>query len=330
MLIVASAAHVAYATINNMAKETTPEISVLRELEPVVEVELNRHLRQAKPWNPHDFVPWSDGENFAYLGGRDWEPGQSRLSEVGQTAMRLNLLTEDNLPSYHREITTIFGSDGPWGQWAGRWTAEEARHGTAMRDFLVVTRAIDPVKLEQDRMVHMTAGYNSGNKSPLEGVAYVTFQELATQISHRNTGRVSKRDGDVLADDLLNRIAQDEALHMAFYRNVGQAALEIDPNTMIQAIHKEVSGFAMPGAETIPDFLSDAMIMADAGIYDPDLHVNRVLRPIIKQWDIEHREDFTGEGARARDNLFKTLEKYERFAARFVAKREERKAATNV
>lgn len=312
-----------------MAKETTPAVGVLTELEPVVEKELNRHLAQTRPWHPHDYVPWSDGRNFAYLGGQDWEPEQSRLSMVAQTAMRLNLLTEDNLPSYHREITELFGTDGPWGQWAGRWTAEENRHSIAMRDFLIVTRAIDPVQLEQDRMVHMTAGYNSGNKSPLEGVAYVTFQELATQISHRNTGRISKRDGDVLADNLLNRIAQDEAMHMAFYRNVGQAALEIDPNLMMQAIDKEVSGFAMPGAETIPGFHQDAVAMAEAGIYDPVLHVDRVLRPIIKHWGIESRQDFTGEGARARDNLFKMLGKYERFAKRFAEKREERRAMAN-
>ena len=43
--------------------------------------------------------------------------------------MIVNLLTEDNLPSYHREIATFFGRDGAWGAWVGRWTAERA--GTA-------------------------------------------------------------------------------------------------------------------------------------------------------------------------------------------------------
>ena len=55
--------------------------------------------------------------------------------------MFVNLLTEDNLPVYHREIATRFGRDGAWGTWVGRWTAEENRHGVALRDYLVVTRA---------------------------------------------------------------------------------------------------------------------------------------------------------------------------------------------
>ena len=82
--------------------------------------------------------------------------------------MVVNLLTEDNLPSYHREIATRFGRDGAWGQWVGRWTAEEGRHGIALRDYLVVTRGVDPVELEALRMEHMTAGYDSGDKTMLQ------------------------------------------------------------------------------------------------------------------------------------------------------------------
>ena len=122
-------------------------------------------------------------------GGEDWSPEQSRLDDTAKAAMFVNLLTEDNLPSYHREIATRFGRDGAWGTWVGRWTAEENRHGVALRDYLVVTRGVDPVELERARMAYMTLGYDSGDKTPLEAVAYVSFQELATRVSHRNTGR---------------------------------------------------------------------------------------------------------------------------------------------
>ena len=145
----------------------------------------------AQEWHPHDYIPWSEGRDFAFLGGEDWAPEQSRLSETAKAAMITNLLTEDNLPSYHREIATRFGRDGAWGTWVGRWTAEENRHGIAMRDYLVVTRGVDPVELERARMDHMTSGYDSGDKTPLEAVTYVSFQELATRVSHRNTGKVT-------------------------------------------------------------------------------------------------------------------------------------------
>src|ERR687883_584173 len=220
-------------------------MDLLHELEPVVATNLDRHLSMAKEWHPHDYVPWSRGRDFAFLGGEDWKPEDSPLDPVAKTAMIVNLLTEDNLPSYHREIATRFGRDAAWGQWVGRWTAEEGRHGIALRDYLVVTRGVDPVELERARMQQMTVGYDSGDKTPLQTVAYVSFQELATRVSHRNTGRAT---GCPVAEQLLARIATDENLHMVFYRNLVQAAFEIDPDEMMRAVATEVINFEMPGA----------------------------------------------------------------------------------
>ena len=142
---------------------------LLHELEPVVEANLERHLSVARPWLPHDYVPWSRGRDFAFLGGEDWTPEDSPLDPVARTAMIVNLLTEDNLPSYHREIATQFGRDGAWGQWVGQWTAEEGRHGIALRDYLVVTRGVDPVKLESLRMEHMMADKLHSTEDGKEG-----------------------------------------------------------------------------------------------------------------------------------------------------------------
>ena len=135
-------------------------VDLLRELEPVAEKLINRHMSMFKDWNPHDYIPWSDGKNYYALGGQDWDPEQAKLSEVARTAMVQNLLTEDNLPSYHREIAMNFSMDGPWGYWVNRWTAEENRHGISIRDYLVVTRNCDPVELEELRIEQMTRGFS--------------------------------------------------------------------------------------------------------------------------------------------------------------------------
>ena len=90
-----------------MARELS-QTELLRELEPVAEENVNRHFAMAKEWHPHDYVPWDEGRNFAAMGGVDWDPAQSQLSEVAKAAMITNLLTEDNLPSYHREIAENF------------------------------------------------------------------------------------------------------------------------------------------------------------------------------------------------------------------------------
>ncbi|MET8429911.1 acyl-ACP desaturase [Nocardia sp. NPDC004860] len=296
--------------------------AVLAELEPVAEANLNRHLSVAKEWHPHDYVPWDQGRNFAALGGIDWEPGQSRLSPAARAAMITNLLTEDNLPSYHRLISESFTRERAWGTWVDRWTAEENRHGIAIRDYLVVTRGVDPVALEHARMICVGTGVDdptgTGDHAVLHGVAYVTFQELATRVSHRNTGKACR---DPVADRLLARIATDENLHMVFYRNICGAALDLVPDDALAAITAVIENFRMPGAG-MPDFRRNSVLIAKHGIYDLRQHLDEVILPVLRKWNIFERTDFTARGEQIRDRLATYLDKLGKDVVRFEEQRD--------
>ena len=160
---------------------------LLVELEPEAGRLFDRHVKVAQEWFPHEYVPYRLGRDFDR---EPWTPDQPRLTGVAQTAFEIGLLTEENLPSYHRLIHGMFGKgDGAWINWVGRWTAEEGRHAIVLRDYLTVTRNIDPVLLERGRMTQLQQGYDHDAPSTLRGLAYVAFQELATRIAHRNTGR---------------------------------------------------------------------------------------------------------------------------------------------
>ena len=291
---------------------------LLAELEPTVIENLNRHLATAKEWMPHEFVPWSQGRDFSDLGGEAWSLEQSTLSPIARTALEVNLLTEDNLPSYHREVERAFGRDSAWGTWVNRWTAEEGRHAFCIRDYLLVTRGVDPEELERARVQTMETGFDSGNK-PLRNVcAYVSFQEQATRISHRNTGRYTQ---DPIAEKLLTRVAMDENLHMIFYRNLVSAALELAPNQTMRAITDEVVTFQMPGS-IIPGFARKAVQIALAGIYDLRVHHDDVVMPLVRQWALLELEGLDAEGERARTELADALDALDAQASRFVEQRE--------
>lgn len=293
---------------------------LIRDLEPTVAVELARHLSVQKNWYPHEYVPWSEGRTYAGpLNGDAWEAKDSRLSGIAQDSLILNLMTEDNLPSYHSEIAIAMGRDGAWGNWLERWTAEETRHAIVIRDYLMATRGVDPYELEDLRMAHMALGYETPyDNDMLHTVAYVSFQELATRISHRNTGKIS---GDPIAEALLQRVSLDENLHMIFYRNLLGKAIELEPNAAMRAITDVVTNFAMPGVG-MPGFGRKAVQIALAGIYDMKQHLDEVVAPVLRAWNIFDREDISGEGAKARDELGVFLAKAGEDAARFIEKRD--------
>ena len=306
-----------------MPAEPIETATLLRELEPTVEANVDRHLGTAKEWFPHEYVPWSEGTNFdGVLGGRSWEPAQSKLSEVARTALIVNLLTEDNLPSYHHEIAAMFGRDGAWGTWVHRWTAEEGRHAVAIRDYLLTTRAVDPVALERARMSHMEVGYANDNDGVLESIAYVAFQELATRVSHRNTGRFS---GDPLCEQLLAKVAADENLHMLFYRNVLLAAFDLAPNAATRAVLNVARRFQMPG-HTIENFNRKSVQIALAGIYDLRIHHDEVLMPVLRQLRVFERDGLSGNGESARAELAEFMAGLDAAATRFTDRREARRA----
>jgi acyl-[acyl-carrier-protein] desaturase len=306
-----------------MSAEPTDTITLLRELEPTVEQNVNRHLATAKEWFPHEYVPWSEGTNFdGLLGGTAWDEGQSKLSEVARTSLIVNLLTEDNLPSYHHEIATTFGRDGAWGTWVHRWTAEEGRHGIAIRDYLLATRAVDPVALERARMRHMAEGFENSYPGVIGSVAYVSFQELATRVSHRNTGKLS---GDPVCEALLAKVAADENLHMLFYRNVLTAAFELAPNETMKTVLDVVKTFQMPG-HGIEGFTRKSVEIAKAGVYDLRLHHDDVLSPILRQVRVFERTDLSAEGEQARTELANYMADLDKAATRFVERRDAQRA----
>jgi acyl-[acyl-carrier-protein] desaturase len=291
------------------------------ELEPTVAHLLERHAQKSKEWFPHQLVPWSQGRDFE----PDWEwtPEESTLPDDVRSSLFVNLLTEDNLPYYFRTIEAMFGRDTAWGEWVRRWTAEEGRHSIVIRDYLTVTRTIDPVHLERARMAQVQCGEVPEPPTPHDGLVYVALQELATRIAHHNTG---KRIDDPVGYDVMKRVAADENHHYLFYRDLTTAALELDPSGVVRAMERQVREFEMPGTGIL-DFGSHARAIAKAGIYDFQIHHDQILVPVvINHWQIEKLEGLTPEAEKARDGLVTYIDRVGKAGKRMVERRERRAA----
>ena len=290
--------------------------ALLSELEPTVAALLDRHLAQAKEWFPHQLVPWGRGEDFEP--GWEWSPAESELPPAVRSSLFVNLLTEDNLPYYFRTIEAMFGRESAWGEWSRRWTAEEGRHSIVIRDYLTVSRQIDPMALERARMAQVSCGQIPEPELPHDGLVYVSLQELATRIAHHNTGKLLD---DPAGYEVMKRVASDENRHYLFYRDATAAALEVDPSGMVLAIERQVRCFEMPGTGIV-DFEQHARAIARAGIYDFQIHHDQILVPVVlRQWGVERLTGLTDEADRARDALLDRIERIGRAGRRLARQR---------
>jgi acyl-[acyl-carrier protein] desaturase len=296
------------------------DAALLNELRPSLDRLLDRHLGTAKEWFPHEFVPWSRGRDFEP--GEEWDAEEFPLPDPVRRALIVNLLTEDNLPYYFETINRVLASEA-FRVWTRRWTAEEMRHATVIRDYLMVTRAVDPVPLERARMAQVAGGQSPQPPTVTELIVYLCLQELATRIAHRNTGKLVT---DPSGYEVMSRVAADENLHFLFYRDLVSDALAVEPSAMVLAIERQVRDFEMPGTG-IPGFSKHAFAIAKAGIYDLGLHHSQILVPVVlRHWRISDLEDLTPEAERARESVLGYIDRLGGIARRQAERREREQA----
>ena len=289
-----------------MALSRTPKsrVDLLSEIAPDVERLYNRHLEAPRLWMPHEQIDWGQGENF---GEHPWSESDYPLAEGVRSSIYVNLLTEDNLPYYTNSLLAHTPKEHPIRDWNHQWTMEENRHSMVMRDWVHISRCIDPPLLEEGRRVQMKKAEVPEPESFADLICYVSFQERATQIAHRNTGAHLPKD-DKMGRNVLALVAGDETKHYMFYRDLATAAFAIDPSAMMIAATKQVADFAMPGTG-IPSFTRHAVRIAREGIYGLGQYLRDVLEPVLSTWDVSHLANLSAEAERARTELAHVVEK---------------------
>ncbi|WP_283633877.1 acyl-ACP desaturase [Mycolicibacterium poriferae] len=251
------------------------------ELEPVVLQELRRHLDTEDIWYAHDYVPFDKGENFAFLDGKDWDPSQVTLPKHVTDALEILLITKDNLAGYHRELVEHFILEDKWGRWLGRWTAEEHLHAIALRNYLVVTREVDPTANEDVRVEHVMKGYRADSYSQIETLVFMAYYERAHAVFCRN---LQEQISEPVLAGLVGRIAKDEERHEEFFANLVAHCLNYSRDETIDAIAARAAALDVVGGD-IDDYRDKIEVVAEAGIFDKAA-LARVIADRIAAWGL--------------------------------------------
>ncbi|MBY0442068.1 MAG: acyl-ACP desaturase [Mycobacteriaceae bacterium] len=260
--------------------------ALILELEPVVGSNLDRHLDTEELWFAHDYVPFERGENFAFLGGRDWDPSQVTLPSAITDACEILLITKDNLAGRHRELVEHFILEEKWGSWLGRWTAEEHLHAIALREYLVVTREVDPTANEQVRVEHVMKGYRADQYSQVDTLVYMAFFERAHAVFCRN---LAERIEEPVLAGLIARIAKDEERHEEFFANLVAHCLSYSREETLAAIAARAADHDVVGGD-IDAYRDKLQNVAGAGIFDA-AQLKQVISDRITAWGVaDHAE----------------------------------------
>ena len=267
-----------------------------------------------KIWQPSDFLPNSENENFI-----------EEVKELREIAKDLpydfwvvmvgDTITEEALPTYESWLMEVEGVDNEgrngWSKWVRQWTGEENRHGDLLNKYLYLSGRVNMREVEVTTQHLINDGFDIGTgKDPYKNFVYTSFQELATYISHNRVSQLAKQYGDKKLSKLCKMIAGDEMRHHHAYSEFVTQIFKVDPSEMMLAFQYMMkqkitmpAHFLRESGEKISTAFEEFSNSAQKiGVYTANDYVD-ILQKLVDKWEISKMTNLTDEAVKARDYL---------------------------
>ena len=282
-----------------------------------------------KIWQPTDFLPNSESENFA-----------EEVKELREIAKDLpydfwvvlvgDTITEEALPTYESWLMEVEGVDNEarngWSKWVRHWTGEENRHGDLLNKYLYLSGRVNMREVEITTHHLINDGFDIGTgKDPYKNFVYTSFQELATYVSHNRVAQMAKKYGDNKLSKMCKLIAGDEMRHHNEYSEFVNQIFQVDPSEMMLAFQYMMKQkIVMPahflresGQKISSAFEQFSDSAQRIGVYTAADYVD-IMQKLIDKWKIDQMNGLTDEAEKARDYLMKLPARMAKVSERLV------------
>ena len=281
-------------------------------------------------WQPTDLLPNLQSENYI----EEIKQIREESKELGYdfwVVLVADMVTEEALPTYESWLMDMEGvqqhgrHDG-WSKWIRHWTGEENRHGDTLNKYLYLSGRVDMREIEKTTQYLISDGFDIGTgRDPYRNFIYTSFQELATNISHKRVGQLAKNKGNKMLAKMCNVIAGDEMRHHLAYREFVNIIFEHDPSEMMLAFQDMMKKkIVMPAqfiresgqgiAEAFENFSNAAQRL---GVYTTYDYID-ILRKLNEYWQIDKFTSLTDDAEKARDYLMALPDRMTRIASRIA------------
>lgn len=280
-------------------------------------------------WQPSDFLPDSTREDFV----EELKELQEACRELPYDYLAVlvgDCITEEALPTYTSWLMTVEGikqveePDSGWVKWVRWWSAEENRHGDLLNKYLYLSGRINMREMETSTQWLLADGFDIGtDDDPYRNFIYTSFQELATNISHRRTATLAKKFGNNHLSKICGKIASDEMRHAKAYKTFISKFFEVDASGVMLAFEDMMrKKIVMPAhflretggkiGEVFSHFSDSAQRL---GVYTT-LDYIEILESLLKDWSIDKITELNSSAERARDYLLALPARLRRIADR--------------
>lgn len=303
-------------------------LDVMRFVGDKIDTLMGDYLKPVETnWQPTDFLPDATQENF--LDEVKLLRESTRELPYDYVAVLIgDTITEEALPTYESWLMDMEGVNqgeaNGWSRWIRGWTAEENRHGDLLNKFLYLSGRVNMRAMEVSTQYLIADGFDIGTgRDPYRNFVYTSFQELATNVSHRRTATLAKQAGCPQLSKICGVIASDEMRHAKAYKAFVSQIFEVDPSEMMLAFEDMMrKKIVMPAhflretgvkmGQTFSHFSDAAQRM---GVYTTQDYID-IADVLLTDWNIGSLTDLNDAGQRARDYLMALPNRLRRVAER--------------
>lgn len=282
-------------------------------------------------WQPADLLPQSDRDDF-FDQIKELQARASNLSYDLVAVLIGDTITEEALPTYEGWLQQIKNvnedPEGGWNQWVRAWSAEENRHGDILNTYLYLSGRVNMRQMQISTQYLIADGFDIGTaRDPYRSFIYTSFQEIATNISHRRVAQFAKKAGDDQLAKICGHVAADEARHANAYKSFVSKILEVDPSEIMVAFEDMMrKKIVMPahflrelGLAKGATFSHFSEAAQRIGVYTAFDYV-QILESLLEEWKIDAVTGLNDAGEKARDYVMSLPARLQRLAERINPK----------
>ena len=318
------------SSITNNISHT--RLEVMQFLAQKMDTIVDTYLKKIdENWQPSDLLPESSSDTFL----SDVKELQQECKELPYDYVAVlvgDIITEEALPTYESWLMDVEGigksNREGWSKWIRMWTAEENRHGDLLNKYVYLSGRVNMRQMEISTQYLLADGLDNGAaRDPYRNFIYTSFQEMATNISHRRTATLSKQYGNNQLSKICGLIAADELRHAKAYKSFITSIFEIDPSEMMLAfedmMRKKIvmpAHFLRQQGEKIGATFSHFSDAAQRlGVYTSADYTD-ILESLVKEWNIANITGINDAAEKARDYLMALPERFRRITDRASTK----------
>lgn len=303
-------------------------LEVMQTLEKSMDEFLTKFLKPIdENWQPSDFLPNSINHEF-YDEVKEIQTLAKDIDSDLMTVLIGDTITEEALPTYEAWLMDVAGINQKnktgWTQWVRGWTAEENRHGDLLNKYLYLSGRVNMREMEISTQHLISNGVDLKTaKDPYRSFVYTSFQELATNISHRRVAVKAKETGNRHLAKICAFIAADEGRHATAYKYFVKQIFELDPSEMMLAfedmMRKKIimpAHYLRESGGKIGDLFSHFSDAAQrTKVYTTQDYID-ILNSLLKEWNIGNMRNLNDTAEKAREYVMALPNRLQRVSER--------------